>query len=380
MQPGPGCLARPVSCVRLAQRAVLGRFIAVSWLSARHGAHFLDPLAAPRHQLVTRAAYSAGASSQVKWPASRTSSLLCGSRSCRNLALTGGDRRIAGAGDDLHRSVYLRQQPGQDRQLSRVGAQVAERLGEPVSLVGGQVVVPDGLGQRVPADAAQRGVHQLPRVGAAEPVQVGGLDDVLDHPAELERDRGGAAADDQAPQPARMPRRGEQRGRGAGAGGDDMRVLEPERVGGGDDELAHRPRGQQRVAALGMPEPRQVHGHQVGMLREPPPDRLEGQQALRPRAEQEGMIGVPSSLAANRTVRPPMSRNRISKDAFSQVVTISLLTVPRPATAYLTSSRLQGCDRVPQVASPGPWWQPRPLVASGWCDREPAGPGPRSAR
>ena len=30
--------------------------------------------------------------------------------------------------------------------------------------------------------------------------------------------------------------------------------------------------------------------------------------------------------AANRTVRPPMNRNRVSKDAFSQVVTITLLT------------------------------------------------------
>jgi hypothetical protein len=38
-----------------------------------------------------------------------------------------------------------------------------------------------------------------------------------------------------------------------------MRVLEPKRVGSGDDELAHRTRGQQRVTALGVPEPRQVH-------------------------------------------------------------------------------------------------------------------------
>jgi hypothetical protein len=46
-------------------------------------------------------------------------------------------------------------------------------------------------------------------------------------PAKLERNRGGAAAGGQAPQTPRVPRRGEQRGRGAGAGGDDMRVLEP---------------------------------------------------------------------------------------------------------------------------------------------------------
>jgi len=53
-----------------------------------------------------------------------------------------------------------------------------------------------------------------------------------------------------------MRRRSEQGGRGADVGADDMRVGEPERIGGADDELAHRPRGQQRVAALGMTEPR----------------------------------------------------------------------------------------------------------------------------
>jgi hypothetical protein len=47
-----------------------------------------------------------------------------------------------------------------------------------------------------------------------------------------------------------------------------------------------------------------------------------------------------------------MRRNRISKDAFSQVVTMSLLA--RPAAAYLTSWQLQGCGRVPQVTSRTP--------------------------
>ncbi len=42
--------------------------------------------------------------------------------------------------------------------------------------------------------------------------------------------------------------------------------------------------------ALGMPEPRQVQCRQVSTVREAPPDRFEGQQALGPRAEQEGMI------------------------------------------------------------------------------------------
>jgi hypothetical protein len=42
------------------------------------------------------------------------------------------------------------------------------------------------------------------------------------------------------------------------SGADDMRAFEPEGVGDAYDELAHRRRGQQRVAALGMPEPRQI--------------------------------------------------------------------------------------------------------------------------
>ena len=59
---------------------------------------------------------------------------------------------------------------GQDRKVGRVGTQITERLGEPVALVGGQVVVADGLGKRIPAHAAQRGGHELSRVGTPEPV------------------------------------------------------------------------------------------------------------------------------------------------------------------------------------------------------------------
>jgi hypothetical protein len=66
------------------------------------------------------------------------------------------------------------------------------------------------------------------------------------------------AADDQAGQPTRVQGRGEQGGRGADVGSDDVRVLEPEGVGGADDELAHRPRGQQEgmiIAVLALGEP-----------------------------------------------------------------------------------------------------------------------------
>ena len=87
-----------------------------------------------------------------------------------------------------------------------------------------------------------------------------------------------------------MQGRGEQRRPGADVGADDMRVLEPEGVGDADDELAHRPRGQQRIAALGMAEPRQVNRDQVRMLGQPRPHRLEGEQAFWPWAEHQRVI------------------------------------------------------------------------------------------
>jgi hypothetical protein len=43
-----------------------------------------------------------------------------------------------------------------------------------------------------------------------------------------------------------------------------------------------------------------------------------------------------------------MSRNRISKDAFSQMVTISLLTAPRSATAYSHRRDYRGAIESPR--------------------------------
>jgi hypothetical protein len=242
------------------------------------------------HQAVTSAAYWSAASSQVKWPTSMMSSLLWGSRLWRELGVDWRHRRVSPPGDDLHRRLYLRQQVAQYRKLGRVGAHVAHRLDHPVAFVGRQVILADGVGQRVPLDAGERAGHDLPRVSATEAVEVGGFDPVLQPRSQLERDRRAAAADDQAAQPAWMQGRGEQAGRGADVGADDMRVLEPEGVGGADDELAHRPRGQQRVPALGMTEPRQVDRHQMGAFGQPRPHRLEGEQAFRPRAQQQGVI------------------------------------------------------------------------------------------
>ena len=118
--------------------------------------------------------------------------------------------------------------------------------------------------------------------------------------------------DDEAAQPARMQGSGEQRGAGADVGADDVRVLEPERVGEADDELAHRPRREQLIAALGMTESRQVDGHQMRVLGEPRPGRLEGEQALRPRAQQQGVI-VPV-LALGEADRQPVDGPELRLD------------------------------------------------------------------
>jgi hypothetical protein len=61
------------------------------------------------HQLVTSAAYSSALSSQAKCPASMRWSVLFGSLSWRNSALT-GPRWVSRAGDDLRRSLDLGQE------------------------------------------------------------------------------------------------------------------------------------------------------------------------------------------------------------------------------------------------------------------------------
>jgi hypothetical protein len=102
------------------------------------------------------------------------------------------------AGDDLRRCLDLGQQVAQGGEFGRVGADVAHRLGHPVTLIGSQVVLADGVGKRVALDAGKRAGHDLPRVSAAEPVEIRRLHPVVQPRAQLERDRRAAAADDQA--------------------------------------------------------------------------------------------------------------------------------------------------------------------------------------
>jgi len=80
-----------------------------------------------------------------------------------------------------------------------------------------------------------------------------------------------------------MKRGREECGAGANVRSDDVRTLEPERVGDAYDELTHRPRREQTLATLRMPEPRKVHGNEMCVLRQTRPRRLEREQAFGPR-------------------------------------------------------------------------------------------------
>ena len=77
----------------------------------------------------------------------------------------------------------------------------------------------------------------------------------------------------------------EQRGPGTDVRTEQMRILEPEYVGDPNHEPSHRPRRQQRVATLGLAETGQVDRHQMRVLGESLPSRLEGEQALGPRTQ-----------------------------------------------------------------------------------------------
>ena len=191
------------------------------------------------------------------------SSLLWGSRCCRNSALTGGTA-VSLAPAMICTGAAICGSRSAGRQLGRVGADVAHRLGDPVALVGRQVVLPDGVGQPVPPNAG-RAAATICRGSAARKLSRSGAStQSFSRPPS----RSGTAA---PPLPTTRLRSrpgcsggGEQRGRGADVGADDMRVLQPEGVGGANDELAHRLRGQQRVVALGMAESGQIDRHQVG--------------------------------------------------------------------------------------------------------------------
>jgi hypothetical protein len=174
--------------------------------------------------------------------------------------------------------------------MLRVGAHVAHRLGEALAGEGREIVLPGRLREGVPLERRDHGGHDLASVDPAIGVEARRLHPFFQHAAELERDRGAAGADDEAPEPARMQRRGEERRAGADVGPHDVWLLQAERVGGSNDEFPHRFWGHQRIAVLGLPEPREIDRHQMGVLCQPGPGGLVAVNALRPGAQQERVV------------------------------------------------------------------------------------------
>lgn len=79
-------------------------------------------------------AYSVGASSQTKWPASTIARRLLGSL-VEKLSVDERDDWIVAAVDYRDRSRNLRQQLSKHRQLLGIPADVLHRLGEAVSVI-----------------------------------------------------------------------------------------------------------------------------------------------------------------------------------------------------------------------------------------------------
>src|SRR5262249_51801198 len=153
------------------------------------------------------------------------------------------------------------------------------------TLVREEVILPRRLGRLVPLQGAHGRLDDLPPVDTTVWLEIRSFDPLLQGVTYLKRDGRATPADDPAAEPPRMQRRTEERGGGADVGTNDVRVLEAEGIRHADEELAHGPGRHQLVAALGTAESRQVDGHEVRVLGEPRPARLEGIQALRPWAE-----------------------------------------------------------------------------------------------
>ena len=168
------------------------------------------------------AAYSAGASSQTKWPASISVDAAVRQPLVQELGV--GDRNdpVVAAVDDRDRRRDLRQQLGELGQFLGVPADVAHRLDVAVAVVTGQVVRADlvgyAAGDRVDRDVDDRAgsiLRHLSRSGSS-------THDFSGSP-KLDRNRRPAAADDHACDALGMRRRREQRRRGSDVGRDDVR-------------------------------------------------------------------------------------------------------------------------------------------------------------
>src|SRR5271169_1021322 len=111
------------------------------------------------------------------------------------LAVYRQDAGVVVPGDDLDGCLDVRQEVAEHRQFVLVGADEADRFGEPVSLVAFEEVLVDVVGELVVLDEGQHRVDALVRVDLAERVQVRRVDGVLEDGADLDGHRGGAVAD-----------------------------------------------------------------------------------------------------------------------------------------------------------------------------------------
>src|SRR5277367_5939398 len=156
------------------------------------------------------------------------------------LAVYRQDAGVVVPGDDLGGRLDVRQEVPEYRQFVLVGADEADRFGEPVSFVAVEEVLVDVCGEFVVLDEGEHRVDALVRVDLAQRVQVGRVDGVLEDGADLDGYCGGAVADRDAAQQAGMVRGGEQQRGCADVGTDGVRPGQPERLDGVRDELAHR--------------------------------------------------------------------------------------------------------------------------------------------
>ena len=105
-----------------------------------------------------------------------------------------------------------------------------------------------------------------------------------------------------------MCRSSKQGGRGSDVGGEDVG---PAQLNLGDElhqELAHRPRRQELLAAFGCAEPRQVDCEEAGVVGKRGPDRRERVHALWPGAREQdraflraAAVGVPDPNSVDGT-------------------------------------------------------------------------------
>ena len=253
---------------------------------------YLRPAARDEHRVLVRAVLPG------EVPHVDDVELVSGSRSWE-LGVDRRHRRVSRAGDDLHRRLDLRQEIAQDRRdFGRGGcarSASTRRSGRPRRTRGSPG------GRRRGARTARCRSGRRPRSGGGQrcgtpPDRGPRPSPSAPHPARAERPRPRSRRRCFASGPDVRPRRRARptcrcRGRRRAAPG----ACRSAETGDPNDELAHRARREQLIASLGTTEPRQVDRHQVRLLGESRPGRLEREQALRPGAQQEGVI-VPVAL------------------------------------------------------------------------------------